>query len=126
MQTETASTSKCSLGVYFVGIAGALLIVLILIAAMNSRNRTPAITAARGAERLKARQELDAAGAAMLNEYSWVDQGKGIVRIPIATAMEMLQRDWKNPAAGRSNLLARLEKATAVPPKAPEKPSPFE
>jgi hypothetical protein len=126
MQTETASTSKFSLGVYFVGIAGALLIVLILIAAMNSRNRAPAISAARSAERLKARQELDAAGTAMLNEYSWVDQGKGIVRIPIGTAMEMLQRDWKNPAAGRSNLLARLEKATAVPPKAPEKPSPFE
>ena len=126
MHTETASTSKFSLGVYFVGIAGALLIVLILIAAMNSRNRAPAITAARSAERLKARQELDAAGTAMLNDYSWVDQGKGIVRIPIANAMEMLQRDWKNPAAGRSNLLARLEKATAVPPKAPEKPSQFE
>lgn len=126
MHTETASPSKSSLGVYFVGIAGALLIVWILIAAMNSRNRAPAISAARGMERLKARQELDAAGAAMLNDYSWVDQGKGIVRIPIASAMEMLQRDWKNPAAGRSNLLARLEKATAVPPKAPEKPSQFE
>ena len=126
MHTETASTSKSSLGVYFVGIAGALLIVWILIAAMNSHNRAPAISAARGMERLKARQELDAAGAAMLNDYSWVDQGKGIVRIPIASAMEMLQRDWKNPAAGRSNLLARLEKATAVPPKAPEKPSQFE
>ncbi len=126
MHTETASTSKSSLGVYFVGIAGALLIVLILIAAMNSRNRAPAISAARSAERLKARQELDAAAAALLNDYSWVDQGKGIVRIPIATAMEMLQQQWKNPASGRSNLLARLEKATAQPPKAPEKPSPFE
>jgi len=125
MHSENHSPSKFLFGVYFIGIAGALLIVWILVSSMNAK-RPPATTAARGAERLKARKELDAAATALLNDYSWVDQGKGIVRVPIEHAMEMLQAQWKNPAAGRSNLLARLEKATAQPPKAPEKPSQFE
>ena len=125
MQTDRPSTSKFSLGIYFLAAAGALLIVAILVASMNA-NRPPVVNAARASERLKARKELDAAATALLNDYSWVDQGKGIVRLPIAHAMELLQEQWKNPAAGRSNLLARLEKATAQPPKAPEKPSQFE
>jgi hypothetical protein len=41
--------------------------------------------------------------------------------------MMLVEREWaQNPAAARSNLIARVEKATAAPPKAPEKPSPFE
>jgi hypothetical protein len=48
------------------------------------------------------------------------------VRLPIAEAMKLALRDWQNPAAARSNLIARVEKATAVPPAAPAKPSAFE
>jgi hypothetical protein len=40
--------------------------------------------------------------------------------------MKLALRDWQNPAAARSNLIARVEKATAVPPPAPAKPSQFE
>jgi len=61
-----------------------------------------------------------------LNSYGWLDQSKGIVRLPISEAMKLALRDWQNPAAGRSNLIARVEKATALPPKTPEKPSQFE
>ncbi len=125
MHIDSPSTSKYSLGAYFLATAGALLIVAILVVSMNS-NRPAPVNAARSAERLKARKELEAAATALLKDYSWVDQGKGIVRLPIEQAMELLQQQWKNPAAGRSNLLARLEKATAQAPKAPEKPSPFE
>jgi hypothetical protein len=48
------------------------------------------------------------------------------VRLPINEAMKLALREWQNPAAARSNLIARVEKATAVPPAAPAKPSPFE
>jgi hypothetical protein len=37
--------------------------------------------------------------------------------------MEITLQEWQNPQAARSNLMARVEKATA---KAPEKPSQFE
>ena len=69
---------------------------------------------------------MRAAEAGALESYGWVDQAKGVVRLPIAEAMRLALRDWQNPAAARSNLIARVEKATAVPPTAPEKPSEFE
>jgi hypothetical protein len=55
-----------------------------------------------------------------------VDQGKGLVRLPIVEAMKLVERKWQNPAEARKDLIARVEKATALPPKAPEKPSAFE
>ncbi len=86
----------------------------------------PAVDAARKADRAKARAELTAAETEALNNPGWIDQTKGLVRLPIADAMQLAEREWQNPAQARSNLIARVEKATALPPKAPEKPSAFE
>ena len=38
------------------------------------------------------------------------------MRIPIDRAVELSLKLWQDPAAARSNLIARVEKATAVPP----------
>ncbi len=43
--------------------------------------------------------------------YSWQDQPKGIVHLPIKDAMQLSLRLWQDPAAGRSNLLSRAQKA---------------
>jgi len=86
----------------------------------------PAVDQARKAERAKARAELTAAETEALNNAGWIDQTKGLVRLPIAEALKIAEREWQNPAQARSNLIARVEKATALPPKAPEKPSAFE
>ena len=86
----------------------------------------PAVDQARKAERTKARAELTAAETEALNNVGWIDPIKGLVRLPIAEAMKLAEREWQNPAQARSNLIARVEKATALPPKAPEKPSEFE
>jgi hypothetical protein len=41
--------------------------------------------------------------------------------------MQLVEREWgSDPAAARSNLLARVEKATASPRRVPEKPNSFE
>jgi len=77
-------------------------------------------------ERAKALADLRAAEADALNNVGWVDQGKGVVRLPIAEAMKLVERKWQNPPEARKDLIARVEKATALPPKAPEKPSAFE
>lgn len=79
--------------------------------------------AERGAERAKALHEIRAAEADALSNVGWVDQTKGLVRLPIAEAMKLTEREWQNPAKARADLLARLEKANAKPP---EKPSEFE
>src|SRR6185436_8209471 len=73
-------------------------------------------------ERRKALSEIHQAEARGLNEYGWVDQGKGIVSLPIARAKELMLQEYKNPAAVRSNMMARAEIANFVPPKPPEKP----
>jgi len=112
---------------YAVAILGAFLIVAALVRAMVHYTQPPALGQDRAAARAKALAELRAAEAEALEHPAWIDQTKGIVRLPINEALKMVERDWgRNPAAARSNLISRVEKATALPPKAPEKPSQFE
>lgn len=111
---------------YFFAILGAFLIVGVLVMAMQRYVQVQPINAARVAERAKALGEIRAAETDALNNIGWVDQGKGLVRLPIAEAMKLTERQWQNPAAARSNLIDRVEKATYVPPPPPPKPSAFE
>lgn len=111
---------------WLIGIIGSLLIVAALVWAMQHYTQPPPLGEDRVAQRKKALAELRAAEASELSSYAWLDQGKGIVRLPIIEAMKLTLREWQNPATARSNLIARVEKATAVPPPAPAKPSPFE
>jgi hypothetical protein len=111
---------------YLLGILGSLLIVAALVWAMQRYTQPPPLGEDRVAVRKKALTDLRAAEATELENYGWIDQAKGVVRLPIAEAMKLALRDWQNPAAARSNLIARVEKATAVPPAAPAKPSAFE
>ena len=112
---------------YALSVLGAFLIVAALVWAMRHYTEVPPLNAGRAAERAKALGELRAAEAQALSTTAWLDKPKGLVRLRIDDAMRMVEQQWgQNPAAARSNLIARVEKATAPPPKAPEKPSPFE
>jgi hypothetical protein len=112
---------------YAVGILGAFLIIAALVWAMRHYTQPAPLGEDRAAVRAKALTELRAAESEALTTPAWLDQSKGLVRLPIDVAVEMVQKGYgENPAAARSNLIARVEKATAVPPKAPEKPSQFE
>jgi len=112
---------------YLVGVLGAFLIVGALIWGVRSLLQPAPLGEDRAAVRAKALAEIRAAEAEALTTPAWIDAAKGIARLPVKDAMAIVERDWgQNPAAGRTNLIARVEKATAVPPKAPEKPSAFE
>ena len=124
MSSETEK--PCSRWAYAVAIVGTFLIVAALVSVMRKHSQPPPIDAKRIAERSKALADLRAEEAVALNTPDWIDQAKGIVRLPITNAMEMVLRDWQNPAAAKSNLVARVEKATFVPPPPPQKPSEFE
>lgn len=65
-----------------------------------------------------ARRELKAVEQARLGKYQWVDQAKGVVRIPVADAKALTMRDW----ASRPDTMA-APAAPAVPaaPAAPRK-----
>ncbi len=123
-----ASDNKCC-GRNF-SVTAAVVIVCLIFAGLVWKMReytTPApLGAVRAAERAKALADLRAAETEALNNVGWVDQAKGVVRLPIADAVRLAEQQWQNPAQARADLIARVEKATALPPKAPEKPSAFE
>ncbi|HZI31233.1 MAG TPA: hypothetical protein VFF11_02760 [Candidatus Binatia bacterium] len=88
--------------------------------------RPPAVDADRAAERSKALAEIHATEEKDLATVGWIDQKRGIVRLPIDKAMQLAAHEWQNPAAARADLKTREQKATAELPKAPAKPNPFE
>lgn len=112
--------------VTFLGVLGSFLIVAALVSAMKYYTRPAPLNQARVEERKKALMEIRAENERGLNTYEVTDAGKGIVRLKIERAIELTLEDYKNPAAARSNLIARAEKAAAAPPKAPEVPSKYE
>lgn len=115
------------LGAYVVGILGAFLIFAALVWATWRHTQPAPLGEDRNAIRRKALAEVRAVEAQWLENYGWVDKNKGLVHVPIAEAMKWVEREWKNPAQARSNLLARLEKAhPPPPPKPPEQPSAYE
>jgi hypothetical protein len=88
--------------------------------------KAPPIDAARAAERQTALAEIRAAESKSLAGLTTIDPQKGIVRLPIERAMELTAQAWQNPAAARTDLISRVEKATATPPPAAAEPSAFE
>ena len=120
-ESDTARLTACAVGIF-----GTFLIVAMLVLAMRHYTQPAPVGARRVEERYKFLQDQRAADAKALNEYDWMDKDKGIVRLPVQRAVELTLQEWQNPAAARSNLISRVEKATAAPPKAPEKPSIYE
>jgi hypothetical protein len=108
----------CGLAVYVIAVLGAFLIVAALVGLMRHYTRPEPLGQDRAAARKKALAELRASNADVLDNpnYVWQDKTKGIVRLPIVRAMDLALQLWQNPAAARTNLTARVEKATAVPP----------
>jgi hypothetical protein len=112
---------------YVIAVLGAFLIVAGLVWAMRHYTQPPPLGEDRSAVRAKALAELRAAEAEALETTGWVDPTKGLVRLRIEDAMKWVEQEWaRDPVAARSNLISRVEKATAPPPRQPEKPSQFE
>jgi hypothetical protein len=110
---------------YVVTVLGAFLIVGFLVWVMHEYTQPAPLGQNRVAERAKALTELRAYEAEQLNNAGWVDPTKGLVRLRIEDAMNIVEQQWgKDPAAARSNLISRVEAANPPPPK--PAPSPFE
>jgi hypothetical protein len=108
------------------GILGTFLLMAVLVGALYRYALPEPIAAARARERYQFLADQKAAEAKALTEYAWQDQAKEIVRLPIQRAIELTLQEWQNPAAARTNLIARVEKATAVTPPPPAAPNPYE
>jgi hypothetical protein len=107
-------------------ILGTFLVMAFLVALMRHYTATPSLAADRAAERMKILADFKAANAPIFEKYDWQDKDKGIVRVPVARAKELVLEEWQNPAAAHSNLMERAAKAFAPAPKPPEKKSEYE
>jgi hypothetical protein len=86
----------------------------------------PAIDADRAAERSRDLAQIRAAETQALGNAGWIDQQRGLARLPIDLAVKITAQEWRSPARARADLIAREEKATAPAPAAPAKPNAFE
>ena len=126
MNQETNNHTPNGAAAAALGFLIACFILAVLILAMKYSAHPPAIDADRVAVRSKTLAEIRAAESQALNHPGWIDENRGLVRLPISVALQITEREWQNPAAARSNLMARVEKAAALAPQAPAKPNPFE
>lgn len=129
MNSESKSHSNCATKVaYGIAILGAIFIVAFLNHQLKKNTQAPPIDEGRAEERTKNLAEIRNAEADALNNTGWVDPSKGVVRLRIDDAINLMVETWgTNAAAGRSNLLERVAKANPPPPPpAPKKPSEFE
>ena len=117
---------KSRVGAYALAILGTFLIVGWLVWLLRSYTQTPSPFAARSLERMQIMAEFKTANAPLVEKYDWQDQSKGFVRIPIDRAKEIVLKEWQDPVAARSNLMARAAKQFAPAPKVPEKKNEYE
>jgi hypothetical protein len=99
------------------GAVGLLLLFGALAWLWGQRVSPPAIDQARVELRRKNLAELEALEQTAAQAYAWLDTNRGIVRLPAARGMELSLEINRDAAAGRSNLLLRLERATARLPE---------
>ena len=110
----------------FILIIGTFLVLAFLTFQVREATRPEPITAAREAKRANNLKVVEQSAQEFLNSYAWQDKDKGFVRIPIEQAMNETVKEWQDATEGRAELISRMEKATALPPPAPEEPSAFE
>jgi hypothetical protein len=69
----------------------------------------------------RALEALRATETLKLTRYAWVDQPKGVVRIPVARAAELVMNEWESRP---SELVAWVDEAAATPPAPPQDGAP--
>jgi hypothetical protein len=109
-----------------VGFVIVSLVFMVLVVIARFSVHPPAIDADRDAVIAGTLMNIRSNEDVWLNNPGWVDKQRGIVRLPIDTALQISVEEWQNPAQARADLLARSQKATAPLPKAPVKANPFE
>ena len=120
------NTGKVKLTVNIVAIVATFLLMAFLVKQMADRLQPAPLGADRAAARAKDNADIRAAGSDALRNWGYVDQLKGVVRVPVEEAMKLTVQGYQKPADFRSNLVARVEKATAPGPKLPEQKNEYE
>ena len=122
--TNTPDVNRASGAAAGFVIASVIFIVFAVIVKLSAT--VPSIDANRAATISQALYEIRTNEVASLDSAGWVDRDRGIVRLPIDTAIQIATQKWQDPAEARADLIARSRKAAAPLPKVVPKPSLFE
>jgi len=78
-----------------IGFIAASLIFIALVAFVKFSVRVPAIDADRASAISKALFEIHTNETVSLNNPGWIDQPRGIVRLPVVDAMKLAAQEWQ-------------------------------
>jgi len=92
---------------------GAIILFVVLAVGAKLLIQALAIDADRAELRSKALADMRANEEKVLNTATLIDKQRGIVQLPIETAMKIAAEKWSGPGAARADLAARVDKATA-------------
>ena len=120
MNPNDTDLGRTTLTGWAVGVGGTFLLMLLMAWLLYHYTRPEPVDAQRVAERYQFLLETQEAEATARETYAWQVPDKEIARIPIDRAMELVLREWQDPAAARAALIARVEVATEPPPPPPE------
>jgi hypothetical protein len=114
---ETTKPGKATAAISVLAIVAAFLLMAFLVRQMTKLAQPPPVGAERAIARARDNAAIRAEGATALQSWGYVDPSRGVVRLPIEEAIKLTVQGYQNPAAYRTNVLARVEKASAPPPK---------
>jgi hypothetical protein len=109
-----------------VGIFFGSLVFIVLVVIVKLSTTVPAINATRATTISSALSDIRSNEVVSLENAGWIDRSRGIVRLPIATALQVTAHEWQNPAQARADLIARAKRASAPAPKPAATPNQFE
>jgi len=113
--TNTPDVNRASGAAVGFAIASGLFVVLMVVVKLSTC--PPAIDADRAAAISQSLSEIHSNEVVSLDHAGWIDRPRGIVRLPIDTAMQLAAQAWQNPEQARADLINRSRKATAPAPK---------
>lgn len=119
--SDVNRASGAAVGFFFASI---LFCIFALILKTNAT--VPAIDAGRAATLSNALSEIHSNELVSLDNAGWIDRSRGIVRLPISTALKLAAQEWRNPAQARKDLISRAKRAAAPAPKPAAAPNPFQ
>jgi hypothetical protein len=111
------NNGKCKMTITVAAILATFLLMAFLVRQMVKVTRPAPVGADIAAARAKDNADIRAAGADAAKNWGYSDPARGMVRLPLEDAMKLTVQGYQNAAAFKTDLVARVEKASAPPPK---------
>ena len=111
------TNGKGKMAITVVAVLATFLLMAFLVRQMVKVTQPAPVGANIGAARAEENAKIRAAGVDAAKNWGYSYQAQGMVRLPIEDAMKLTVQGYQNAAAFKTDLVARVEKATAPPPK---------